>query len=81
MVGQSQEFLERGNGAPGDHVESAVNFLGFGAFDGRIQSQLRNRGLKKLRAQLARFDEGDRPLDKAGDRYSRKACARSDIYP
>ena len=37
--------------------------------------------LKKLRAQAARLDQGDRPLDQAGDDDAGKAGARADVEP
>ncbi len=83
MVGYFEEFPERGHRAAGDHVEFSARTLGLRLNDRDPLAKLEGRGglPKELGAEAARLDQGDGPLDEAGDDDAGQAGARADIDP
>ena len=81
MMTYPQKTIERRHGAARNHVESAADGFGLGAFDGRLESERLDGLHQEFRAEPPRLDQGHGSLDEAGDNNSRQAGPRSDVGP
>jgi hypothetical protein len=81
MLGYLEQPAQTRHRARGYHVELPASAFDLVTHDSRVEAERIGSPVEKVCAELARFDQSDRPLNKAGEDDSGEPGPGPDIQP